>query len=255
MRLTERDTEILKAVHTFGFLTCLQIAVLFGMHLKVCQRRLRLLSKGGYLGRVPIPTVKAGRSPNLFYLGRQAEALLHVRSACPRLERKTSHAMKNADILIQVALSCRKQGLECGLLPEHTIRVAGLEVIPDGAFMLKRDGRSALFLLENCAGTEIVRSPTYNQDIETKIIRYTEIFEKNEIGFYKDYFECGLRRFRLLYITNNSTRLRAISSVVLEHDIHGFVWLTTLGKLKKGICANIWNVPAAERFNVPITGE
>ena len=245
----------MKAVHLFGFLTCLQITTLFGMHLKVCQRRLRILTKGEYLKTVPIPTVKAGRSPNLFYLGGQAEALLNVRSACPRLERSTSHAMKNADILIQAVLSFKEQGFEYELLPEHIIRLAGLEIIPDGAFMLKRGEKRALFLLENCAGTEIVRSPTFNLDIETKIARYMKLFENNDIGFYKDFFDTELRRFRLLYITNNLKRLETISRVALEYDIHGFVWMATISELNKGILSEIWSVPAAERYNVSIIGE
>lgn len=253
--MTKRDIKILKAVHDFGFLTCLQIATLLEMHLKICQRRLRVLVSSGYLKTVSIPTVTAGRSPNLFYLGRQAEALLDARSACPRLERKTSHAMKNADIMIDAALSCREQGVECTMLPEHMIRVSGLDVIPDGAFMLTRRDKNALFLIENCAGTEIIRSPTFNQDIETKIIRYTEIFEKNDVGFYEDYFDTDLRRFRLLYITNNSRRLETISRIVLEHDIHGFVWLTTIGELKRGVLEKIWCRPAVEEFNVSIIGE
>lgn len=255
VKVTYRDTDILKAVYTFGFLTSLQVSTLFEMHLKVCQKRLRILVKAGYLKTVPLPTVNAGRSPNLFYLGRQAEAMLDVRSACPRMERKTSHAMKNADILIQAALDCKAQEVECSLLPEHTIRVAGLEVIPDGAFMLKRGERRALFLLENCAGTEALKSQAFYHDIETKIIRYREIFEKNHVGFYENFFETELRRFRLLYIANNFTRLEAIIKLASEHDIHGFIWLTKLAELKKGVLADIWSVPAAEEINVSIIGQ
>ena len=43
MRLTDRDMRILDMVRLFGCLTCVQIAALFNMHLKVAQRRTRQL--------------------------------------------------------------------------------------------------------------------------------------------------------------------------------------------------------------------
>lgn len=255
MRLTGRDIEILKAVFSFGFLTCSQIASLFSINLKICQRRLRLLFKDDYLRSLPLPTIRAGRAPLLFHIGGEGETLLGVRASKPRLNRETTHAMKNTDIMIGIWIESRRAGLECELLPEHCIRVLEQRIIPDGAFCLKREDSQALFLIENCSGTEIVRSPTFNEDIESKIIRYVEMFERNEIEFYEEYYEAFLRRFRLLYITNNETRLRAISEVVAEHDIHAFIWMTTISELEsRGVLGDIWHIPATSKFNVSIMG-
>ena len=133
------------------------------------------------------------------------------------------------------------------LLPERIIRSANQHngTISDGSFSLQKDKKSALFFIENCSGTEILRSPTYNEDIESKIIRYVDLFENNDIPFYSNYFECTFNRFRLLYLTNNEKRIETISKIVAEHDKHGFILLTTLPTLQKhGVDASIWFVPA-----------
>jgi len=157
------------------------------------------------------------------------------------------------DILIDIFLSFQEAGdIKFRLLPEHIIRTANKHngTIPDGSFSLQKDKKSALFLIECCAGTEIMRSPTYNDDIESKIIRYIELFENNDIPFYSNYFECTFNRFRLLYITNNEKRLESISKIVAEHDKHGFILLTTMPKvLRYGVDGRIWFVPATGELN------
>ncbi len=252
MRLTERDLNILTSMFSFGFLTTAQIAELFGMHLKVCQRRLRVLVKKDYLRKVLIPTINQGGLHNLFYPGKQAEAFFDIQASRPRLNWKTSHAIKNIDVMIQIALTCKRLNLECNLLPENIIRRSGQDVIPDGAFNLRKNGRSALFCLENDSGTEVLRSPSFNNDVENKILRYLELFEENNIGFYEQHFSQKFNRFRVLFIANNLNRLLGLSELLSEPECH-FIWLSTLPKFnKEGICGNIWNVPANNEFNLSI---
>lgn len=241
-------------LYAFQCLTTAQIAMLLDFETKLCQRRLRRLFSAGYLDRASIPSINIGRSPNLFFLGNQASLLLDVPISRPRLNNgNLSHQQKNSDLMIQIFLACKSANIQIELLPEHSIRTAGKsEIIPDGAFMLKKGDKQAVFILENCAGTEIVKSPTYNQDIETKIVKYVELFKNNEIQFYENYFDCKFNRFRLLFIANSPQRLSAISKVVKVHDSYGFINLATISEFnQKGVLANIWNV-ANNQANVSI---
>ena len=256
MFITDRDKVLLNTVSNFQCMTTLQISRYFGMNIKVCQRRLRILCKVGYLQKILIPSIKSGRSPYLYYLGHNGASLLNVTASKPRLTLQLSHQQKNTDVLINIFLRYKESPtIKMNYLTEHIIRSSNPEniIIPDGAFTLKREDKSALFLLENCVGTEIINSPTYNQDIESKFIRYTEKFTNNDIQFYSNYLSETFKRFRVLYITNTERRLDSISKIASKHDQHGFIWLSTLSKLKKqGIDSNIWYVPANGNLNVSI---
>ena len=119
--------------------------------------------------------------------------------------------------------------------------------------MLTKDTKNALFLLENCSGTEIIKSPTLNQDIETKIIKYVELFKNDETQFYEKYFGCSFKRFRLLFVANNAQRLSSISNIVKDNDSSGFIWLATLNQfMKHGVDGNIWYVPTHDKINLSI---
>lgn len=217
------------------------VSLLFGLNLKFAQKKLRIFCQEKYLNKIKIPTTKVGKSPNLFYPGKKTEAMFCVQSVHPRLNSKTSHALKNIDLLIQIKIACQKADIECALLPEHIMRVAGLEVIPDGAFMLQKNNKAALFLCENDSGSEILKSQSFcNEDIENKIFRYEEMFNENQVDFFNQFFSQQFNRFRVLMITSNFIRLIHISSL-LQDDKYNFIWLTTLQKFyKKGVLGNIW---------------
>jgi hypothetical protein len=256
MRITERDNELIRIVAEFSCMTSMQISKYFGMNKKVCQRRLRKLHSAGYLQRRLVPSTMPGASPMLYYLGSHGGSLLGVPISRPRLSRHFTHMQQCTDIIINIYLSFQEaDGIKFRMLPEHIIRMANQHggTIPDGAFSLQKGEKSALFLLENCAGTEIVKSPTYNEDIESKIIRHVEMFKNNSIQFYSNYFEYAFKRFRLLYITNSEKRLDSISKIVAEQDKDGFILLTTLPKLRKhGVDAGIWFVPATGEMDQTI---
>ena len=252
MRLTERDLEIIRYVGAFGCMTSGQVAILFGMNIKVCQRLLRRLCRADYLRNLPMPTVKAGRCPNLFYLGSQGAFLLDAEVSKPRLTLKLSHQRRNTDLMISIIREFSDSGLKCEVLPESVFRSINpsAELIHDGVFALRRNGKSALFMLENCSGTESVKSPSFHEDIEVKMERYVELFEKPNIYLYENYFEQNFNRFRLLFITNNEQRKSLIGRLAMEHDKHGFIWITTLRDFQRhGVNAPIWAVPALDQYN------
>lgn len=252
MRLMERDKEILEYVCKFRCLTTEQITHLFGMNIKVCQRRLRVLCKGGYLNKRSIPST-AGNSPNLFYLGKAGLSLLGVRALKPRFGMQFTHMQMNTDLLLKIFCSFRDSSIEVNILPEHVIKKQELDIVPDGAFCLTKQHQSVLLLLENDSPeTEIVKSSLYHPDIETKILKYIQMFRDNDVGFYNKYFKRDFLRFRLFVIVSTSKRFKAIKSLVKEYDEHGFVWITTLKKFNQNPCGDIWQVPATEKADLSI---
>ena len=256
MRIQERDKKILEYIYTFQCLNSNQNAKLFfNKSLKLTQRRLRILCKAGYLQKVPIPSIKPGKSPYLYYLGNESASLLNVPVSKPRFTLQLTHQQKNTDIMIEIILSFKSANIQCEVLPEHLIRISKEEniLIPDGSFVLIKKNKHALFFLENCSGTEIIKSPSLNKDIEAKIINYVEMFKNNNIQFYETYFGCSFNRFRMLFIANNAQRLSAISNIVKDNDSSGFIWLTTLSQfMKHGVDGNIWYVPVHDKINLSI---
>ena len=256
MRITERDNELIRIVAEFSCMTSVQISKYFEMNMKVCQRRLRKLHSAGYLQRRLVPSTMPGASPLLYFLGLHGASLLGVPISRPRLNRHFTHMQQCTDIMIDMFLSFeRADDIKFKLLPEHYIRSANQHngTIPDGSFSLNKDEKSALFLIEYDAETEILKSPTHNEDIQSKICRHVEMFKSNSIQYYSNYFENAFKRFRLLYITNSQKRLNSISKIVAEHDEHGFILLTTLPKLlKHGVNACIWFGPATGEIDQTI---
>ena len=252
MRLMKRDEKILKYICNFRCLTTEQIRILFGMNIKVCQRRLRALCKGGYLNKRSIPST-TGNSPNLFYLGKEALFFLKVRALRPRFGLQFTHMQMNTDLLLNVFCSFRDSSVQCEILPEHLIKKAELDVIPDGAFCLTKQHQSILLLLENDSPeTEIVKSSIYHPDIETKILKYIEMFRDNDVEFYDKYFKRDFLRFRLLVIVSTSKRFKAVKNLIKEYDEHGFAWITTLEKFNQNPCGDIWQVPATDKTGLAI---
>jgi len=254
MRLQERDIEIFDLIRRFHCLQVSQLVLLLDWHPKVCQRRIRKLIKEDYLRTVPMPTIKPGKPPYLIYLGAKGAELIGAVVEKPRLNRSLTHELKNNDLLINVLISFKESEIKCEVLPEHVLRQKKLDVIPDGAFALQKESRKVLFILENCSGSEIISSPSLNEDIENKIIRHVEIFKNNNIGIYSNYFDHEFNRFRLLYVSNNYQRLSTISEVIEKHDELGFIWITSLNKFIKDITGSIWLVPAKNQDNLSIIG-
>ena len=241
---TTRDIEkIIKPLGLFGSLTTEQLARHSKLNLKICQRRCRILIKEGYLERTALLT-HVGQAPFLYYLGTKGVELSGIKFSKPRLDSRFSHSMKNSDILIDIMLAFDNTEIGCEILPEYQIRTLQYSFIPDAAFCLERNSKSALFLVENCSGTETIRS-VRSTNVESKLASYSTLFENNDIGPYNDYFQNKFQRFRLLYITNSHQRLNSINQLAGEYDKHGFIYMTTIKELEsKGIRENIWRIPA-----------
>ena len=247
MRLQERDKQILSYISRFHCLSSLHISALFGMHIKASQRRLRKLVESGYLDFVRLASVSAGKSPHLFFLSEQCAKSFDVNFKKPRVSVKLGHQNQNSQILVDIYAAFKGGNIECDIMPEHILRQR-FKIIPDASFMLKRNGKQALFLMELCSGTEIIASPSYYNDIEKKLISYIGFFQDGDMKEYDELFNSSLKfnRFRLLFVANNVQRQKAISKIISKHDHDGFIWITTMPQLNQsGIRGSIWSVPGA----------
>ena len=254
MILQKRDIEIMEYSNKFQCLSSLQIARLFSMHLKVCQKRLRILVEADYLESVNIPRTHGGICQKLFYLGKQGATLLNATPSKPRFTLQLTHQNKTTDLMIDIIVSIkRKEDIQCEVMSEHEIRISGHINIPDGVLKVRRRDKTALFCLENDCGTEVVRSTSCNwEDIENKCLRYLEQFEANQVNLYENYFTEKFNRFRVLFVCSDNCRLNAISNLLTDEKFH-FIWLTTINAFnREGICGNIWNVPSLNESNQSI---
>ena len=248
MRFQEgRDSLIIKQVSSFGFMTCCQIATLFDMHIKICQRRLRKLCQGGYLVRRALPSGSLGASPYIYSLGRNAEYLLKSKASDPRVTLRTPHMLRNNDILISIKKTCDKAGLVCRLMPEHMIRQSPDSLYPDGAFIVKK----ALFLLEHDSGLETLKSLKGHSDITQKFLSYLAMFESNSTQQYSEFFSCEFLRFRLLILVPDMKRLNAFLDIIRNLPHNHFIFLAILPEFEEaGITGNIWHSVEAGRIKI-----
>jgi len=245
MRLQEgRDKQILHYVSLFGFLTSLQLSTLHKTNIKVMQRRLRKMVFDEYLKKIPLPTTTMGACPYIYFLGSRSEQLLKIKSGRPRLNASLSHMIRNVDLMIQAMLSAEQEGLTCEILPEHIMRSENLNLIPDGAFTLSRNGKKALFMLESDGGTMVLKSDSMYSDIENKFLKYIEMFSGNSVGYYSKCFSYEFNRFRLLYICEDKARLKNILQMA-ENMGMNFIFITTQSLfMAQGLNFPIWDSPS-----------
>jgi len=115
---------------------------------------------------------------------------------------------------------------------------------PDGVFSITNREKqiTLLFFLEVDMGTESVASLKRNpRDIRQKVINYQEYFRNNRYNRYEKYWDCNLKGFRLLFLTNTNSRLVVLSRLVQEMPPSRFIWLTSLEQMfSHGLSAEIW---------------
>jgi len=115
---------------------------------------------------------------------------------------------------------------------------------PDGVFSITNRERqiTLLFFLEVDMGTESVASLKRNpRDVRQKVVNYQEYFRSNRYKRYEKYWDCNLKGFRLLFLTNTFSRLAVLSRLVQEMQPSHFIWLTSLEQMfSHGLSAEIW---------------
>jgi hypothetical protein len=117
-------------------------------------------------------------------------------------------------------------------------------MIPDGVFIItdKETEKTLLFFLEVDMGTEtLVNTKLTPNDVRQKIINYQALFSTGQYKRYEKIFKAKLNGFRLLFLSNNSARLRALCKLAREMPPTDFVWLADQDQMfSNGLSAEIW---------------
>jgi len=115
---------------------------------------------------------------------------------------------------------------------------------PDGVFSIthKKKQMTLLYFLEVDMGTESIASPKRTSgDIRQKIINYQQYFRSDRYKRYEKFWNCKLKGFRLLFLTNTDARLAVLSRLVQEMTPSDFIWLTSVEQMfSYGLSAEIW---------------
>jgi len=118
--------------------------------------------------------------------------------------------------------------------------------IPDGVLSITDTAQdlTVLLFLEVDCGTETLASPRRDMtDIRQKIINYQSYFLSERYKRYEKLWNCKLRGFHLLFLTNSQGRLRSMCRLAQEMGPEDtcFVYLTEQSRLfNQGVTADIW---------------
>ena len=217
MHLTERDVDIVEAVHLYRILRQDQIQTLFFSSKNACQRALARLYDHAFLERKFLP-VLYGRSPTLYVLDRKGAELLRRERGYEDLvwystnkDLKTDfieHTAALNDFRLSIVVSARRQGLELITWASESqlkadydrVRIANLRravsVIPDGYFALNTPHGKAHFFVEIDRGTETL------QRFKQKVRAYVAYHES---GAYEQRY--GTNSLRILTVVTGEGRL------------------------------------------------
>jgi Replication-relaxation len=116
--------------------------------------------------------------------------------------------------------------------------------IPDAAFAICDEikNMTCMFFLEVDCGTETIASPKRAMtDVRQKIINYQSYYVSDRFNRYKQIWSGEFIGYRLLFLTNTSSRLAALSKLAKEMLPNDFIWLTDQSKLlSEGLHSKIW---------------
>ncbi|MCA9474120.1 MAG: replication-relaxation family protein, partial [Nitrospira sp.] len=236
-------SQILEALHAAGYLTTHQNRNLFFTEgnggkdglTKSCERRVRLLYKAGLVRRIEQPVKRGeGSKPYVYALTRKgAEFLIAELGIDPAevdwrsksYEQNTpflSHLLATTDFQIALRDACMGAGITVAeWFDERLLRMEGVDyvmltgengqetktaVIPDAVFILERDGKHGLFMVEIDMRTVTVEPRLWSSKSWSKKVRaYSAYFDTEA---FADRYEG--RRARVLTITTGDRRLSSL---------------------------------------------
>lgn len=234
IRLTLRDSEIIRHVARHRFLRSPHIAALTGDPPQQVLRRLQRLFHHGYLDRprAQLTYFHEGGSQAIVYgLGnRGAEALsLDDEQSHPKVDWTVKnrdakalylrHTLAVADVMVAIELACRNRP-DLRLIREEELAAAialsepfrwsvsangqRLGLVPDKVFALERtDSERSYFFLEADRGTmPVARASLSQTSFFRKLVAYEATWSQ---GVHRSRF--GFHRFRVLTMANSSRRV------------------------------------------------
>ena len=261
MRLTERDVQVILAVHDYRALRREQIEKLFFPSRNTANARLQRLYHHGFLERRWLP-VEFGRgtSQAIYLLAERgadvvAGQLGSDRGATNWREAHNEvgslfleHTLMINDVRIAASLAAQQRGYAIekwlkeealkGMKEYVSLTTEGgarrkVAVIPDAYFMLSLGDRRAHFFVEVDRGTEA------NKRWAQKVRAYVAYTES---GRYSERY--GTRSLRVLAVTMGGKRMANLKSTTQKAGGGTMFWFTTLQQIQAGDLLNeaVWEV-------------
>ena len=268
----ETDGRILASLAEFRALTSKQIALLHERNLKATERRLRTLSDNSLVEARALNLGQSGRPEHVWSLGPAGFEFLGMATgaegdAQPARRMPTDLAHTQHLLLTNWFWICLRRlvrdfhELTVGSGPSASSSSSGrsqaaerllaeifprgpAQLLPDGVFSLthREAGKTLLFFLEVDRGTERLNSQSDGpSSIRSKVVRYQDCFRSAQYKRYERAWNCALNGFRVLFLTDSPSRLKALCQLVEASPPSDFVWLTDLPSMRKqGLAARLW---------------
>jgi hypothetical protein len=272
MQLTERDRQIVRLVHRYGFVRSSHIVSITGQSRQQILRRLQLLYHNGYLERprAQLRYYERGGSRDIAYgLGRKGGKLLYQENSFTvdpfKWNKKNhvvgrlflEHALFVSDVMTAIELACRKHGA-VDFLDEDVIEFRPrkrpfqwrvklpngkrLSVIPDRIFALRHTGTDGRvhrihYFLEADRGTMPVQRRNLTQtSFRRKLLAYAGTWKE---GVHRS--RLGIDRFRVLTVTTVSKRVNSLITACSQLPSgHGLFLFADRSILSENILSATW---------------
>lgn len=241
MRLTDRDLDVIEAVHYYRVLQQSQLEALFFGSRATAQFRLEKLYDHGFLDRKFLPVaLGTGRSPTLYVLDRRGAEVLRAHRGYDELtfyhtskdlsSQFLEHTLAINDVMVAVVRSCRRNGFQMerwrgenqvkGDYDRVTVRgVSRLEeapILPDSYFTIVAKQRRHHFFLEVDRGT----MPSAR--FRTKVLAYLAYHRSG--GYERRY---GTQSLRILTVVPGEKRLTQLRQATETAGGNNRFWFTT----------------------------
>jgi Replication-relaxation len=276
--MARKDRALISFIGKFGILSVKQLSTLSQRSDQLIRRDVReLLDQRTLLARQRSFGQKKGRPENLFFLSNKGWKIFYEKYDVSNLnlshlEKAMGSIFIEHDLLLNWVLIHLIQiereiiNLSVKYLTQNLVtlksNVGGrneiaerisikgsnqgfLDFVPDAVITIKNSAlnKSLLFFLEVDMGTETIASPRRDQnDIRQKIINYQGYFRAGQYKRYEKIFSSQFNGFRLLFLTNSSSRLTSLCRLVREMPPSDFVWLTDQERMfSNGLSAKIWS--------------
>ena len=276
-KLNKNDRQLLAAIAEHRVLTVSQVTAIQRKSRQVVRRRLNKLEQAGFIISATRGFGQSrGRPEKTVSLTKEGASLLSSKYPALRdvpLNKMNAEKIRCMEHQLLTNWFCIHLGQIEHAIPEFSIQflsptspflkrdnsdiplifeplpaegqsknVSGFT--PDGVFSITHRKRqmTLLFFLEVDMGTESVASLKRDpRDVRQKVINYQEYFRSDRYKRYEKYWDCNLKGFRLLFLTNTDARVAVLSRLVQEMPPSKFIWLTSLKQMfSHGLSAEIW---------------
>jgi len=273
-KLTPKDRSLLLEIAEYRILLIEQIALLDNTGKRAVQKRVNTLYKNGILNFSPRNfEINRGRPENIISISEkgvrllQNENLIDSKIPIERFAPDKSYHIEHELLLnwLRAYLSYISEKIPdltidfiSSTTPFILLKSNGLprisesfkqvnryiDFIPDGVFSVisKEQNKSLLFFLEVDMGTESLNSSGLNSNnISTKIKNYRAYFQCQKYKRYETRWNTKFNGFRLLFLTNSTSRRSTLSRFIYSDKTNDFIWITEQDQMfQHGIVGKIW---------------